>query len=433
MLQPISRFRLILCMLTALGFTQNILAEESDELRKRVDELEALVIGLEEKIGDNRPVQPMDARELHIGGYYYGIVNALDTDAGDANGLSRNLVYLRLDAGLSEKWHFSLGHTIGQAHNHKPELAAPSLVDADFDGTPDHFDTDSPFYNRQFVQPFDNIPTADLNFSVEAHLSYEHNDALKLTVGRQRAPIGRFSRELYPMSWRQAELPQFMTDSNGVSNIFNPFIQGLSLSGKTYPQEGAHILSYSLFFADHSTMLTVPFNLVENEQYGARLAYTTPNQSLDIGLNLIKGKRENRFYYGNNRYQGVGLDLLSITGPLQLTLEYYRTDEGDANDALGEALGIKLPHRTAYLIEPSWKLNSWLDIFWRYDYFDAPQYRINNAVAPRNLGEVREHTFGLFFTPHSKVRLRVGQSRRQYRNLGNYEVDILYASASASF
>jgi|GEM_PF-4937761 len=462
--------------LSTLLLANPLYANENDDLRQRLNELESIVIDMEAKMGGKAIANSFSSDNFDIGGYYHGVGREFDTEAGTTAGFARNLLYLRIEADVSEKWAVSFGNLFGEVDGETPEFAdigAALQTDSDGNLAPDYFDqigsTSSTSYNAQLKKgsaTVGDLTTYSLNIPVDINVQYKHNDAARVTFGRQRMPVGQFS--LYPMSWRHVEIPRYMLPNNlGVTNIFNPFIQGISVSGQFFPGDGAHILKYSAFAADSTVISGNLDGVNNNDQSGLRVGYAKPDQSFSAGLNYIKGKREDRTIDGGNRFDATGIDLaLNIAG-FRLLTEYYTTDEGSGPQ----------PDKTGYLIEPSYLLTSKLELTARHDVMDAPVYQISNPVyaaglakavsdiniatggalpaetvatmavgglaaagmteatvnAPGNLGKTVENTIGFNYKPVDNIRLRLLFGKRTYEDLDDYEVKITSFSATASF
>jgi hypothetical protein len=450
--------------LSTLLLAQPLYANENDELRQRLNELESIVIDMEAKMGGKAVANSFSSENFDIGGYYHGVAREFDTDGGSAAGFARNLMYLRIEADVSEKWAVSFGNLFGQVDLEQPELASLASLTTDTDGDqiPDYFDnynadtssligvsaSQSPSYNQLFNTAngsVKNLETFSLNVPVDINVKYQHNDALKFTFGRQRIPLGQFS--LYPMSWRHTEIPRYMLGTNGVSNLFNPFIQGISLSGQFFPNDGEHILNYSAFAADTTISGGGLRGVNNNEQAGFRLGYARPDQSFSFGLNAIQGKREDFTLYGGNRFTALGFDALINMGGFRLLAEYYDSDEGNAN----------IPDKTGFSLRPSYLITPKIELIAIHDVMDAPIYQIENvgvsplvanglpeAVlsqfgisstvnAPSHLGKLVENVVGINYKPVDNIRLRLTHSLRTYEDFNDYEVKITSFSATASF
>ena len=330
--------------LSACLLPQSLLANETEELRQRLEELESIVIDMESKMGGNAIANSFDSINLDFGGYFHGVARQFDTDNGDAAGFARNLLYLRVEADLSDRWSVSFGNLFGQVDLEQPELADLE-VNSDTDAIPNFLDnynvslaTTPPTtsadpnatnngFNSLLKPQVKDLDTFSLNFPVDVNIQYKHNDAMKFTFGRQRAPVGYFT--LYPMSWRSVELPRYMLSTNGVNNLFNPFVQGLAVGGQFYPANGEHILSYSVFTGDTTATGSALRGTNNNEQSSIRLGYARPDQSFSIGINYIEGKREDRTFYGGNRFGAAGIDIAANVGPVRVVAEYYDSDEGN--------------------------------------------------------------------------------------------------------
>jgi hypothetical protein len=461
--------------LSTLLLANPLYANENDDLRQRLNELESIVIDMEAKMGGKAIANSFSSDNFDIGGYYHGVAREFDTDGGTAAGFARNLLYLRIEADVSEKWSVSFGNLFGQVDGETPEYAdigAALQTDTDGDKIPDYLDetgAGSASYNEQLNRTpgqVKNLSTFSLNIPVDINVQYKQSDALKITFGRQRMPIGQFS--LYPMSWRHVEIPRYMLpNALGVTNLFNPFIQGVSARGQFFPGDGAHILKYSAFAADTTVMSGGLEGVNNNEQSGFRVGYAKPDQSFSAGFNYIKGKREDRIIDGGNRFEVSGLDLsLNIKG-FRLLTEYYKSDEGKGPQ----------PNRTGYFVEPSYLVMPKLELVARHDVMDSPIYQISNQAydaalaaaitatntatggalpasqvrslalsgiaaagfteatvnAPGNLGKVVENTVGINYKPVENIRLRLLHGKRTYEDLGDYEVKITSLSATASF
>lgn len=466
--------------LSACLLPQSLLANETEELRQRLEELESIVIDMESKMGGNAIANSFSSINMDFGGYYHGVAREFDTDAGEAAGFARNLLYLRIEADVSEKWSVSFGNLFGQVDGETPEhanIGGALSTDTDGDKIPDYLDTyntatpaasnnftglvadQAASFNlnplKQTAGSVDNLSTFSLNIPVDINVQYKHNDALKFTFGRQRMPVGQFS--LYPMSWRHVEIPRYMLNTNGVTHIFNPFIQGLSVSGQFFPGDGAHILKYSAFSADTTVMSGGLEGVNNNEQSGFRVGYAKPDQSFSAGLNYIQGKREDRTLYGGNRFKALGADVFVNIAGFRFLAEYYDSDEGDGPE----------PDRKGYIVEPSYLITPQVELIARHDVMDAPIYQLSNqsvtaaaaglaasplfpdvatALAaldaagipstvnsPSNLGKMVENSIGVNYKPVENVRLRLLFSKRTYEDLNDYEVKITSLSATASF
>jgi hypothetical protein len=470
--------------LSTLLLANPLYANENDDLRQRLNELESIVIDMEAKMGGKAIANSFSSDNFDIGGYYHGVGREFDTDAGTAAGFTRNLLYLRIEADVSEKWSVSFGNLFGQVDLEQPELT-DLTVDTDADGIPnylDNFDVDltgvitnvvvaaaggtpsnlgvtpnqETNYDSLLRTQVTKLETFSLNFPVDVNVQYQHNDSLKATFGRQRAPIGYTS--LYPMSWRGVELPRYMLGNNGVTNIFNPFVQGLAVTGQFFPSEGEHILNYKVFTGDTTASGPALKGDVTNEQSSARIGYARPDQSFSVGLNYIKGKREDRVFYGGNRFEATGIDIFAHIGSFKVVTEYYDSDEGDGAQ----------PDRKGYTFQPTFSLTPQVEFVAIHDVVDAPLYQVANPAvtglaqqfaaanpafanaaaaqavltasgisatvsAPSNLGKIVENTVGFNYKPVENVRLRLLHSIRTYEDLGDYEVKITSLSATASF
>jgi len=441
-------------------------SDEITELKDRLNELESLVLDLEDKTGGGAVVNAFDAINLDIGGYYHGsafqadFTNQAGDDGGNIQGFTRNLLYLRMEADINENWSLSFGNLFGQVHNEQPELADLG-VDSNFDTIPDFLDnfnftppasfTADPTntqFNQLLANELDSAYTIfGLNFPVDINISYKHSDSFNVTIGRQRAPIGYHSQQIYPMAWRLAELPRFLLGHNGVTAIFTPFIQGVALEGKFFPNDGDFIVSYSAFHSDINSAADLTNGFLTNEQFGGRISFGLADQSLDIGLNYVGGQREtpggDSAFYGGNRYDAVGLDVYINNQFLEFVGEFYESNE--AADVNG-----------AYSLQPSFHVNSWLDIYVAREFVDAPLYQTTNPAiasfralglgpvidasgvsetvfAPSHLGEVTENTIGVYIKAAEDVRLRAGYTLRRYHDLGDAEVEMPFISATAGF
>lgn len=430
---------------------------ELEELRQRIDDLEELLIDMESRRDGAATANSFDAISLNIGGYYHGVAREFDTDNGDVSAFTRNILYLRIEADLSEHWNLSFGNMFGQIDIEQPELTAldAGYLDASAAITPATMRSSSQNNFNQILNQnrITTLESYNLNFPLDVNLKYQHNDALRLVLGRQRAPVGYTS--FHPTTWRNNEMPRYMLSTNGVSHIFKPFVQGVTVEGFFYPGDGEHIIAYHAFAGDTLTVDSDFSSTVNDDQSSFRLSYTKPNQSFSVGLNYIHGKRENRNFYGGNRFAAAGLDLYINHGPWRWHSEYYGSQEKNS------------PDRRGYFIQPSLALGERVELAVSHDVMDAPIYTLANPAytsivdatqqqlsnagqspaaiaatistiprninAPSNAGKSIENTISLNYTPIETIRLRLQYSKRVYRDLGNYTVGIAAFSATASF
>lgn len=445
------RIQLLLIFFSSLCFSSVYAsndAESIEELNQRIQELEDYLFDLEDRVGSTGLVKPSLSPELTLGGFYQGVYNYSSSKDSYSHGLDLSAVYLTGEAKLGERWRFNFAQLFGQ-------YALPSYAST-----------------NGFIR-LKNLTSrsSQLNESLYANVAYNYSDALKLVMGRQRAPVGIVSREFFPLSFLYSGIPDYLSNAAGSGDIFPSYIDGVSASGK-YFLPNQDIVSYNVAVgtaADLDTSLAGlnGLSVIKNTgtDYIARLAYGVASQAFEVGLNYVSGTRDLRtisipatdtfdpanpvtfsipYSYGGNDFETIGVDLYVNKNNVQLKLEYFETSEKGQDD------------RKAYYIEPAWHLSNKIDVYLRNELYDIPQFssqQIADAIAeifPGGaggfivpafepsipfLGEVEVNVVGLRYKPYQTVHLKVGAGQREFKDLpkGNREMDFYYLSVVAGF
>lgn len=444
------RIQSLLILSSALIFS-NVYASDVDamkELNQRIQELEDYIFDLEDRVGGSGLVKPALSSELTLGGFYQGVYNYNSSKDSYSHGLDLSAVYLTGEAKLGERWRFNFAQLFGQ-------YALPSYTNK------------SGFIRLKELTS----RSSQLNESLYANVAYNYSDALKLIMGRQRAPVGIVSREFFPLSFLYSGIPDYLSNAAGSGDIFPSYIDGVSASGK-YFLPNQDIFSYNFAVgtaADLDTSLAGlnGLSVIKNTgtDYIARLAYGVASQTFEVGLNYVSGTRDFRtisipatdvfdplnpvtfgvpYSYGGNDFTTVGLDLYINKSNLQLKLEYFETLEKGQDD------------RKAYYVEPAWHLSNKVDLYLRNELYDIPQFssqQIADAIAdlfPGGgggfivpafepsipfVGEVEVNVVGFRYKPYQTVHLKVGAGQREFKDLpkDNREMDFYYLSVVAGF
>jgi len=350
--------------------------DEVEEQSARIDELEDMLLDVDEKVGSRAVINAFEAESLDFGGFLHSTFTYVDGEDGSATAFNRNIFEILIKANLDEYW----SAFIAQAFIRQSEI--------NFDDIGDRRD---PSFAFTSVSP-----------QVIAWANYRHNDALNVRFGRFITPQGIINIEHFPAVLLDPEQPQFLRPFGG-QTIFPNFVDGLQLHGTKFLASNNQ-LQYAAYTS----------NFVGNADdlvYGGRIAHTWSNQGVTAGLNVVTGDRTAGV---DADYSVLGLDFHIDKGRLLWKSEWYVTDEEVGGD------------RTAWYVQPAWRLTPKLTAFYRYDFLD------NGGTT----GDTIENVIGVNFTPINGVRLRGILTHRDFEagtGVSSAEALIYQLSATISF
>ena len=321
----------------------------SGQLEDRVEELEVIASEVDESIGSRALVNVFDGNTLDIGGFFDTAATIAIGEASTEASFNRQVFELLVKAELGRSWELF----VAQAFVRNAPL---SYADPVTRTTPLFADNNSPVATDTVI----------------AWGQYHHSDVLNVQFGRFITPHGIVNIEHFPASLLDTEQPQFLRPFPG-QTLFANFTNGVNIHGARF--FGDNALSYAAYagvWAGNSSKIS----------YGGRLAYAFTDQGLTIGVNAMSGDRSSAT--PNDRFHGLGIDVLYNKGPVLWKSEIFATSEGVGGD------------KFAFYSQPALRLTDQWTILYRYDYLD------NGSLG----GQTIEHVGGIVFDPVANVRLR---------------------------
>lgn len=348
---------------------------------ERLDQIEETVVGLEERVGNRAVVHAFDAMSLDVGGFLHQTFTLVDGEDETVASFNKTVFELLLKAQLTERWSAFVAQAFAR------ESADPFSAA-----------TGGSRENPRF-----NTGNGTDTETVIAWADYRFSDALGLRFGRLISPQGIVNIEHFPAVLLDPEQPQFLRPF-GSDTLFANFTTGVDLHGNRF--FGADQLAYNAYsgnFAGNANDLI----------YGARGAYTFGGTGITIGLNYNGGSRRSA---QGDTFDVFGADLRIDKSALLLTGEVFASEESG---------GLR-DNRTAWYIQPAFRLNPKWTVFYRYDFLD-------NGT---DEGDSLENVFGITYKPRPNIHLRALLTFKDFdRGLAQPEADarIFQVSGTLSF
>lgn len=360
----------------------------SSDVSARLDELEDVVLGLDDRVGSRAVVHAFDAMQLDIGGFITQSFTAAFGASSSAASFSNTLFELLIKARVNENWDVF--------------LAQGFLRESDLDVVTD---PDNPVFRPSALR----IP------QIIAWTNYRFNDKLEIQAGRFITPHGIINREHFPPVLLDTNQPMFLRPFSGAT-MFPNFMIGAQAHGKFYVGKDENSLLQYNAYVGSFTQNSSDFI------FGGRVGLTLGDSGFTIGGNYSHGQR---------RARPANIGSLSIVGNTSLTSDSYNTVGGDLLYDKGRILWKNeffysfekdVEDRVAFYTQPAYRLTDrWL-AFYRFDYLDPGQH----------LTQGYENVVGLNFLPIPTVRLRGEVVLKHFSN-PNADLVALQFSATVSF
>ncbi|HLQ37841.1 MAG TPA: hypothetical protein VK348_08575 [Planctomycetota bacterium] len=355
---------------------QQQLEQKVQALEKRIEELEASSLELNERVGSRALLQSYSAQSLDLGGHLSSLWSVVRGKDGTDAGSYATLLELFLKARLAPEWSV---------------FATPAFFNAN---------------NISLIDPHDPTfsridRTAPVDFGVlllRAYAEYEPSDEFHLRAGIIGTPHGVINRE-YSIPSRITGITPMMTRLLTSNLLYPQVMVGTAASGNLHVGSNDAV-EYDVYYGAETDDPDSPGG-------GARLGYRFGDLGLTVAADWAHGHRASftevtglpaafnlpvgaqfpfpSFASTRRSYDLFGIDFDLRHGDFWLQAEGYHSAESGTED------------KTGVYIQPTWYLLPKWGVSYRFDYFNPGE----------GLGIATEHVFTTLFDPQKNVRLRL--------------------------